>query len=134
MIVADTNLIAYALIAGPFSRDAEAVREKDSNWVAPALWRSEFLNVVALYLRRGEMTLPTALTAWANARALLENGEVAVDGDEVLALAARSGCASYDCEFVYVAQTLGVPLVTGDNKVLSAFPSIAVSISDFAAS
>jgi len=48
LIVADTNLIAYFLVKGPHTREAEAVYEKDPEWAAPLLWRSEFRNVLIL--------------------------------------------------------------------------------------
>lgn len=133
MIIADTNLIAYLLIPGPFSADAERVQARDSDWRAPSLWRSEFLNVLSLYLRTGAMTLAEAHRTWARALRLLAGREFTVEGTAVLDLAAASRCKSYDCEFVLVAQTAGVPLVTADAKVLSAFPAVAVSIQSFAA-
>jgi predicted nucleic acid-binding protein len=133
VIVADTNLIAYLLIPGPFSADAERVQRRDPDWRAPWLWRSEFLNVLSLYLRTGTMTLAEAHATWAHARRLLDGREFTVKGTAVLDLAAASRCKAYDCEFVWAAQTAGVPLVTGDGKVLAAFPSVAVSIQSFAA-
>lgn len=132
MIVADTNLIVYLLIPGPFSEDAERVQRRDPDWRAPWLWRSEFLNVLSLYLRTGKLTLTEAHGAWARARLLLAGREFTVDGSAVLDLAAASRCKAYDCEFVLGAQSAGVPLVTADGKVLGAFPGVAVSIQDFA--
>jgi len=52
----------------------------------------------------------------------------------ILALAARSRCSAYDCEFVVLAQELGVPLVTTDAQVLQAFPTVALRPEIFAAS
>jgi len=51
----------------------------------------------------------------------------------VLQLTTRSRCSAYDCEFVGLAQDLGVPFVTADREVLAAFPSTAVSPADFIA-
>jgi predicted nucleic acid-binding protein len=133
VIIADTNLIAYLLIPGPFSADAERVQRRDPEWRAPWLWRSEFLNVLSLYMRTGTMTLMEAQGTWARARRLLNAREFTVNGSAVLDLAAASRCKAYDCEFVLAAKTAGVPLVTGDAKVLAAFPSVAVSIQSFAA-
>lgn len=31
-------------------------------------------------------------------------------------------CSAYDCEFVWLARDLRLPLVTADRKVLDAFP------------
>ena len=62
MIVADTNLIAYFFIPGEHTADARRVFLKDPDWVAPLLWKSEFRNVVATYLRQGYFNLKDALT------------------------------------------------------------------------
>jgi predicted nucleic acid-binding protein len=54
-----------------------------------------------------------------------------VSSEKVLELAGESGCTAYDCEFVALAQELGVALVTTDKQVLKAFPKIAVSLEQF---
>ncbi|MGZ5446412.1 MAG: hypothetical protein ACXWLY_31220 [Thermoanaerobaculia bacterium] len=51
MIVADTNLVAYLLIEGDKTAAARAVWKKDSRWMLPTLWRSEFLNVLTTAVR-----------------------------------------------------------------------------------
>ena len=133
MIVADTNLIAYLLIQSPQTPDAQAVLQRDPSWAAPALWRSEFRNVLALYLRQGHLTPADALQYMQEAEILLEDREYDVPSAAVLQLAQQSGCTAYDCEFVHVAQELSVPLVTSDKRVLAAFTGLAVSLQDFAA-
>ena len=65
MIVADVNLIAYFLIPGEFTVAAEGVRMRDSDWTAPELWATEFLNVLATNVREGCITREAALAAWA---------------------------------------------------------------------
>ena len=45
----------------------------------------------------------------------------------MLRLAAESGCSSYDCEYVAVAEELGCRLATYDRKVIRRFPGIAVT-------
>jgi predicted nucleic acid-binding protein len=41
MIVVDTNVITYLLIAGDFTDLAEQAFRKDGEWHAPLLWKSE---------------------------------------------------------------------------------------------
>jgi predicted nucleic acid-binding protein len=43
----------------------------------------------------------------------------------VLELVKESHCSAYDCEFVALAETLGVTVVTMDAKLIKAFPTIA---------
>ena len=47
----------------------------------------------------------------------------------MLELVRDSDCSAYDCEFVALAMTLGVELVTMDAKLLKAFPKYAVALS-----
>jgi hypothetical protein len=48
-----------------------------------------------------------------------------------LNLVRKSPCSAYDCEFVALAEDLEIPLLTTDRKILSAFPSVAVSVGKF---
>lgn len=61
MIVADTNTIAYLYL--PTEQTDEVVRllNEDPHWVRPLLWRSEFRNVLALYVRKSIIHLDTAI-------------------------------------------------------------------------
>ena len=122
MIVVDTNVLAYLLLPGPKTSLAEALLLDHPQWAAPPLWRSEWRNVLATYLRRDLLNLPAALALMEKAEAILSAHEQSVSSEQVLALASSSRCSAYDCEFVAAAQQLGVPLVTEDQKILSAFP------------
>jgi predicted nucleic acid-binding protein len=137
MIVADTNLIAYLLIDSAQTALAEAILDKDDDWHAPPLWRHEFRNILATYVRADRLALPLALRHMANAEALLvtdeagESGELA-DTGEILRLAKTSGCSGYDCEFVALARRIGAPLVSGDKRLIAAFPETVIAIETFA--
>ncbi|MBK8524873.1 MAG: type II toxin-antitoxin system VapC family toxin [Betaproteobacteria bacterium] len=100
--MADTNLIAYVLINSAQTAMAEAVLEKDGDWHAPPLWRHEFRNILATYVRANRLALPVALRHMSNAEALIvtdESSELA-DTAEILRLAKSAAAPSYDCEFV----------------------------------
>jgi predicted nucleic acid-binding protein len=122
MIVVDTNVVAYLFLSAEFAARAEAWLKLDRDWVAPMLWRSEFRNVLAGYLRRKQLTLEAACEIQREAQALLIGNEHEVDSQRVLELVRDSDCSAYDCEFVSVAVRLGVKLLTADSKVLKAFP------------
>ena len=132
MIVADTNLIAYLQITGVLTPIASRVLQKDPYWITPPLWQSEFRNLLAGYMRRG-MLLERAQIIMEKTLQLIEERQVIPDSNRVLALAANSTCTAYDCEFVALAEQLGIPLVTADKQLIMAFPDIAVSLEDFVA-
>ncbi|MEX1257912.1 MAG: type II toxin-antitoxin system VapC family toxin [Gemmatimonadota bacterium] len=127
MIVADVNLIAYFFIEGERTRAAEAVIERDPEWAAPLLWRSEWRNVLAGYLRRGELDASAAMELIEAAEALLRGREHLPDAGLVMELVLASSCSAYDCEYVALAEALGLPLVTADARLLADFPERAIS-------
>ncbi len=63
--------------------------------------------------------------------AMLRETEFAVDSRAVLSRAMESGCTAYDCEYVVLAEDLGVQLVTSDKQVLAAFSDRAVALEDY---
>ena len=132
MIVADTNLILYVNISSELSLLALRVLQKDSHWITPPLWQSEFRNALAGYMRRG-MSLEMAQEIMKDALRVMEERQVVPNSNRVLALAAHSSCTAYDCEFVALAEQLGIPLVTADKQLIKAFPDITVSLEDFVA-
>ncbi|HSE96765.1 MAG TPA: type II toxin-antitoxin system VapC family toxin [Blastocatellia bacterium] len=132
MIVADTNLIAYLFIQGDRTTQAELVLKGDAEWTSPYLWRSEFRNVLAFYIRKGLLSLANSQLIIKQAEMLMLGREYEVSSDKVLNLVASSSLSAYDCEYVALAQDLGVPLVTSDKKLLRAFPATAVAIEAFA--
>ena len=128
MIVVDTNVVAYLFLEGEFTVPAEALLQRDAEWVAPVLWRSELRSILAGYLRRRALTFDQVRSIQAEAESLLAGGEFDVDSASVLELVRDSDCSAYDCEFVALAMHLDTKLVTMDAKLLKSFPKRAVSL------
>ena len=134
MIVVDTNIIGYLYLASERSTRAEQALIKDAQWAAPLLWRGEFRNVLALYIRKQILTLAEAQRVMEEAMGLMQDREYEVNSPQVLRLVASSTCSAYNCEFVALAQDLDVRLVTVDAQILEQFPDTAVSLDAFASS
>lgn len=131
MIVVDTNTIAYLYLPSSPTPAVERLLELDREWAAPLLWRSEMRNILALYLRKNIVDFSTACQIQRQAETLMAGNEYDVDSVSVLDVARNSGCSAYDSEFVALAQSLDVKLVTSDKKLLGAFPLLAVSAKAF---
>ena len=131
MIVVDTNVLAYLLLPGPHSEAVASVLETDADWRAPVLWRSEFRNALAGYMRANRIDLEQAMQIASEAETVMRGTEELVPTEDVLGCVAASSCTAYDCEFVALAGALEVPLVTCDRKVLAEFPDVAISPADY---
>lgn len=131
MIVVDTNIVVYFHVEGDYTDVAGQIYQQDSQWCAPFLWRSEFRNTMLLYLRKELLTLDEVKEFARAAEQLLLGNEFHLPSTEVLYLAQNSQCSAYDCEFVALAQQLGVSLITADKQVLRDFPETAVSPQQF---
>jgi predicted nucleic acid-binding protein len=134
VIVADTNILVYLFAPSERTALAERALKRDQIWAAPRLWRSEYRNVLATYIRKGIITLDDGLLIMKKSLRFMQGLEYEVDSEIVLALAAMSKCSAYDCEFIALAEKLDVPLVTVDRQILAQFPERAVALEVFAAS
>jgi predicted nucleic acid-binding protein len=132
VIVVDNSVLVYFWLPGAFAEWAEAAKARDGIWAAPVLWRAEFRNVLAGYLRRKLLTEAEANAAFLNAQKDLGAQEFTVPTERILKLVLASDCTAYDCEYVALAQDLGVPLVTADKQILRAFPKAAMALEKFA--
>jgi len=134
VVVVDTNVVAYALIEGSKTVLAQRVRERDSMWRLPELWRHEFLNVLSTHARHGGVSSSEADVLWQEAMALLANCELPVDMRKALRLSIQFGISAYDAQYIVLAQSLGVPCVTEDRRLVRAFPDVATSMDAYCSS
>jgi len=131
MIVVGTNIISYLYISGDHSQQSENLLSSDSNWAVPVLWRSEFRSVLTQYLGKNWLNIDDILLIIQQAEYLLNDHEYEISSIHVMQLVNKSQCSAYDCEFVALAQYLGVPFITADKKILREFPDIAKPVSYF---
>jgi predicted nucleic acid-binding protein len=133
VIVVDTNLLVNAVLSGAHAEAVRRVARRDPAWVAPALWRIELLNVLAIAMRLRALALPRAVAAFDAAQELVVDAAVEPSATELLELTARGGVSAYDAEFLFVAERLDLVLVSADRKLARAFPERVRSIDEFAA-
>ena len=131
MIVVDNDVISYFWLDASRTDAARAARKRDRDWSAPQLWRSEFRNVLYQHMRHRGLSLQDALQIAEQAEADLAADTYPVDTADVLRLVDATGHSAYDCEYVALAQQLGVTFVTGDTDLPTLFPETAVLLEDF---
>jgi predicted nucleic acid-binding protein len=111
--------------------DALLDRLADEEAVAPALWRLEVADALAMSERRGRLS-PAGLTRSVT---LLQRLAVAVDlagSDrafrEVLDLARRERLTVYDAAYVELALRLGLPLASKDAQLRNAAAGLGLAL------
>jgi predicted nucleic acid-binding protein len=132
MIVVDVNTIAYLWIPGERTEQADKALAKDPHWVTSILWRSEFRNLLAGYLRRGDIDENAMDRCLVGAESQLAGYEYLIPSSLVMKKVTVSTCSAYDCEYVALADDLGATLVTSDKQILREFPSLTASLNTFA--
>ncbi len=131
MIVVDTNVIAAFYLPTTYSNKASELYKHEPAWASPLLWKSEFRNVLALYMRKKLVSLEQAIQIQEAAELLMKESEFDIPSSQLFPFIKTSPCSAYDCEFVALADQLHTRLVTQDKQVIKAFPKIAISISGF---
>jgi predicted nucleic acid-binding protein len=129
VLAVDTNVLAYLLLEGDRTADAQALYEKDGDWRSEGFLLIEFSNVLATYRRRGVLAGDTAAELLDTAERVA-GGLVNLPHGRALALAAEYGVSAYDARFLGAAQALGTRLVTEDAKLRAAAPALTRSIAE----
>ncbi len=133
MHIVDTNVIAYLLIAGDATPQAQALWQADPDWRGDAFYRIEFSNLLATQVRARALTLPQALALLERACTLM-TATPEVPHADALRVAANFGVSAYDARFLAAAQALGAKLVTQDSRLRKAAPALTQSIPEALAS
>ena len=128
MMVVDTNTVAYFLIEGEHTRRAEVARSRDADWRVPSLFTYEWMNVLTRYVHREIFDRDQAVRLYRRGMALVSVEPRMPDPVQVINLHLGSGCSSYDCQFVALAENLRTNL-TLDKELLAGFPDVAVDLS-----
>jgi predicted nucleic acid-binding protein len=129
VVVVDTNIVAYLLIEGDRTRDAQALWARDANWRSEAFVLVEFSNILATYRRAGALTRGQAQALLAEAETRLP-GLIHLPHSRALSVAEQFAVSAYDARFLGAAQTLGAALVTEDARLRAAAPAITMSLAD----
>ncbi len=122
MIAVDTNLIVDLFLPTPHTDLARAIARRDAEWHAPLLWRSEFASVLWQHHRSSGLPLEAARALHRSACAWMDGTEHLPSFDTVLELTFDTDVTPYDGQFLAVARTLGVRLLSHDRRLRRAHP------------
>lgn len=129
MVVVDTNIVAYLLIEGDRTRQAQALYARDPEWRSESFLLVEFSNVLATWVRTGGLDSGQAQSLMAQAEQRVR-GLVNLPHAGALRVAHEFGVSAYDARFLAAARSLGGKLVTEDAKLRAAAPALTQSLNE----
>lgn len=127
MVVVDTNILAYLLIEGDRTADAQTLFARDSEWRSEGFVLIELTNILATYQRSGALSRSATEGMLVTAERVV-TGLVNLPHGRALKLAAEFGVSAYDARFLGAAQNLGGRLVTEDARLRMAAPTLTRSL------
>ncbi len=120
-IVVDASVAAKWILPEAGSSAAAALRQQDSELIAPSLLAAEIGNAIWKAARRGNVSTSEALTGIEAAliwfETLIPIEELRV---RALAFAIELGHPIYDCFYLALAERENAPLVTADEAMIAA--------------
>jgi predicted nucleic acid-binding protein len=131
--VLDASIALTWCFADEASPAADVVLDRlaDEEAAAPALWRLEVANALAIAERGGRLTA----AGLARSVALLQRLAVAIDAEaperafrDLLDLARRERLTVYDAAYLELALRLGVPLASKDSKLREAAARLGLAL------
>lgn len=130
MVVVDTNILAYLLIEGDRTAEAQALFARDSDWRTEHFALVEFTNLLATAARTRVLASDLASGLLSAAEQHLSGGLYFVAHEDALAMAVQYGVSAYDARFLATAKALGARLVTEDVKLRRAAPELTMPLAE----
>jgi len=131
MIVVDANILVYRVVEGQKTPLTLRVQEMDGDWKVSPLWKYEFGNALALMIHQGHLTAKMGAQLLETGMMAFEPCETKVDPDLALSLSVEKKISFYDAQYLALAKSLGVSLVTEDKALRKAGVGLAVSMDEF---
>lgn len=131
MIVVDAQMIATLLLKSEKTSLVRAVYQRDSHWIAPIIWRSEFLQLLAYHVRKAVLTPRQANLVAQEAESLMLGNQYLIPAAAIFTCTEKHDCTAYAAEYAALAEEMSVPLVTLDKGYMRQFPLVALGADQF---
>jgi len=130
MIVVDASVVAFLLIDGELTDAVRKLHRIDPDWVTPPILNHEMLNILAA-VGSAEGNSAAMEGVWRDVRALVASRQQVPDPVRSLRLGVELGISGNEAQYLCLADSLGLPLITQEKNLLQAAPQRAVSVLDY---
>ena len=126
MLLVDTNVVAYLLIAGDYTAAAQELRARDPDWRSEAFLLIEFTNVLASSIARKRMTLSMAEDFLAKVSSLFDGKLGRIPHASVLAIATRHRVSADDARNFISNRHRHIPPAFGPRPHATRRPQVSI--------
>jgi predicted nucleic acid-binding protein len=130
MIIVDASVVAFLLIDGELTDAVRELHRIDPDWVTPPILNHEMLNILAA-VGSAEGNSAAMEGVWRDVRALVASRQQVPDPVRSLRLGVELGISGNEAQYLCLADSLGLPLITQEKNLLQAAPQRAVSVLDY---
>jgi predicted nucleic acid-binding protein len=130
MIVVDASVIAFLMIEGELTDAVRELHRIDPDWITPPILNHEMLNILAA-VGSAEKSSVAMEAVWRDVRTLVATKQQVPDPVRSLRLGVELGISGNEAQYLCLADSLGLPLVTQEESLLHAAPERAVSVLEY---
>jgi predicted nucleic acid-binding protein len=130
MIVVDASVVSFLLIEGELTDAARALHALDPEWVTPPILNHEMLTILAV-LGGAEGGADQVERIWRDVRNLTGPRQQIPDPVRSMRLAVKLGIPGHEAQYLCLADSLNLPLITEEEDLLRAAPDRAMTIIDY---
>jgi predicted nucleic acid-binding protein len=130
VIVVDASVVAFLMVEGDLTPLARELFRIDPDWITPPIVNHELLNILAA-LGSTESDSGPVESVWREARALLGPRQKVPDPSRSLQLAVELGVTGNEAQYLTLAESLKLPLITEEERLCRLVPERTLSIAAF---
>jgi len=129
MIVVDATVVPFLFLEGEMTQAVRDLHALDSGWVTPPILNHEILHLLSkLGVAEGHEPMERL---WREIRGVLSAGQQVPDPVRSLRLGIEYGLSGFEAQYLCLAESLHLPLITEDVKLRELFPKRAFGVVDY---
>ena len=129
MIVVDATVVPFLFLEGELTAAVRDLHALDPGWVTPPILNHEILHLlVRLGVREG---IESMEGLWREIRSVIGPNQQVPDPVRSLRFGIEHGLSGYEAQYLCLAESLNLPLISEDQRLQGLFPKRAFGVLDF---
>jgi predicted nucleic acid-binding protein len=129
MIVVDATVVPFLFLEGEMTQAVRDLHALDPGWVTPPILNHEILHLLSkLGVAEGHEPMEML---WREIRGVLSAGQQVPDPVRSLRLGIEYGLSGFEAQYLCLAESLHLPLITEDVRLRELFPKRAFGVVNY---